>query len=180
MNAQDDNTAPSRTGMRRLIPRFEFRRLHAMARVHIVAGTVLVGLGVITLAGGSFTPKAIAWAAFFLVLAALQFSVGYWFLAIVRSAPPGPELVCSHWSAVLAGSCWHRELAFGGVRLLIFLGLRRRQDPRERSLGLGWCKPSRSDVLAGRPRPSGHELANREREDGCTTGHRRHPDARIG
>src|ERR1022692_97235 len=88
MNAQDDNTAPSRTGMRRLIPRFEFRRLHAMARVHIVVSTVLVGLGVITLVGGSFKAVAIAWAAFFLVLAALQFSVGYWFLAIVRSAPP--------------------------------------------------------------------------------------------
>ncbi len=87
MNPQDDNTAPSRTGIRRLIPRFEFRRLHAMGRVHIVVGTVLAGLGVITLAGGSFTAKAIAWAAFFLVLAALQFSVGCWFLAIIRSAP---------------------------------------------------------------------------------------------
>jgi signal transduction histidine kinase len=32
--------------------------------------------------GGSFTPKAIVWAAFFLVLATLQFSVGYWYLAI--------------------------------------------------------------------------------------------------
>jgi signal transduction histidine kinase len=82
MNAQDDNTAPSRTGMRRIIPRFEFRRLHGMARVRIGAGTVLVGLGVITLVGGSFTPKAVVWAAFFLVLAALQFSVGYWYLAI--------------------------------------------------------------------------------------------------
>jgi hypothetical protein len=88
MNAQEDNTAPSRTGMRRLIPRFEFRRLHGMARVRIAVGAVLVGVGVITLVGGSFTPKAIAWAAFFLVLAALQFSVGYWFLAIIRSAPP--------------------------------------------------------------------------------------------
>jgi hypothetical protein len=87
MNAQDDNTAPPRTGMRRLIPRFAFRRLHAVARVHVVAGTVLAGLGVIMLAGGSFTAVAIAWAAFFLVLAALQFSVGYWYLAIVRSAP---------------------------------------------------------------------------------------------
>ncbi|MGH3286634.1 MAG: hypothetical protein ACRDPD_18480 [Streptosporangiaceae bacterium] len=87
MKAQDDNTAPSRTGMRRIIPRFEFRRLHAVARVHIAAGTVLIGLGVITLVGGSFTPKAIAWAAFFLGLAALQFSVGGWFLAIIRSAP---------------------------------------------------------------------------------------------
>jgi len=35
MNAQDDNTAPLRTGMRRIIPRFEFRRLGAMARVRI-------------------------------------------------------------------------------------------------------------------------------------------------
>jgi hypothetical protein len=88
MNAQDDNTAPSRTGMRRLIPRFEFRRLHAMARLRIGVGIVLVGLGFITLVGGSFTPKAIAWAAVFLVLAALQFSVGYWYLAIIRSAVP--------------------------------------------------------------------------------------------
>ena len=88
MNAQDDNTAPLRTGMRRIIPRFEFRRLGAMARVRIAVGTVGVGLGVITLVGGSFQAKAIAWAAFFLVLAALQFSVGYWYLAIIRSAPP--------------------------------------------------------------------------------------------
>jgi hypothetical protein len=87
MNAQDDNTAPSRTGMRRLIPRFAFRRLHAIARVHIAVGTVGVGIGVITLVGGSFTPEAIAWAAFFLVLAALQFSAGYWYLAIIHSAP---------------------------------------------------------------------------------------------
>jgi len=86
MNAQEDNTAPSRTGMRHIIPRFEFRHLHAMARVRIVAGTVLVGLGVITLVGGSFQSKAIAWAAFFLAVAALQFSVGYWYLAIIRSA----------------------------------------------------------------------------------------------
>lgn len=88
MNAQDDNTAPSRTGMRRIIPRFEFRRLHGMARLRIAAGTVLACLGIITLVGGSFTAVAAAWAAFFLVLAALQFSVGYWYLAIIRSAPP--------------------------------------------------------------------------------------------
>ena len=88
MNAQDDNTAPSRTGMRRIIPRWEFRRLHGMARVRIGVGTGMVGLGVITLVGGSFTAEATAWAAFFLMLAALQLSVCYWFLAIVRPAPP--------------------------------------------------------------------------------------------
>src|SRR5215469_6242984 len=88
MNAQDDNTAPSRTGMRRIIPRFEFRRLGAMARVRIAAGTVLVGLGVITLVGGSFTAKAFAWAAFFLVLGALQFLVGYWYITIAYRPLP--------------------------------------------------------------------------------------------
>jgi len=88
MNAPNDNTAPSRTGMRRIIPRFEFRHLRGIARLRIAAGTVLAGLGVVTLVGGAFTPKAIAWAAFFLALAALQFSVGYWYLAIVRSASP--------------------------------------------------------------------------------------------
>jgi hypothetical protein len=87
MNAQDDTIAPSRTGMRRLIPRFEFRRLHAMARVRIVVGIVLVGLGVATLVAGSFKAVAIAWAAVFLVLAVLQFLVGCWYLAIIRSAP---------------------------------------------------------------------------------------------
>ena len=86
MNAREDIPAPSRTGMRRIIPRFEFRRLGAMARVRIAVGTVLVGLGVITLMRGSFTAKAFAWTAFFLVLGALQFSVGYWYRAIIRSA----------------------------------------------------------------------------------------------
>src|SRR5215469_16793146 len=88
MNAQDDNTAPLRIGMRRIIPRFEFRRLGAMARVRIAVGTVLVGLGVITLVGGSITAKAFAWAAFFLVLAALQFLVGYWYITIAYHPLP--------------------------------------------------------------------------------------------
>lgn len=88
MSTPDDTTVPPRTGMRRIIPRFEFRRLRAMARLRISAGIVLVGLGVITLVGGSYTAPAFGWAAFFLVLAALQFLVGYWYLAIVRSVPP--------------------------------------------------------------------------------------------
>ena len=88
MNTHDDSTALSRTGLRRLIPRFEFRRLHTMARVRLAAGVVLVGLGVTTLVAGSFEAVAVAWAVFFLVLAALQFLVGTWYLAIIRSAPP--------------------------------------------------------------------------------------------
>jgi hypothetical protein len=92
MNAQDDSTAPSRTGMRRIIPLFEFRRLGAMARVRIAVGTVGVGLAVITLVGGSFTAKAFAWAAFFLVLGALQFLVGYWrnLILVLEATLNGP------------------------------------------------------------------------------------------
>ena len=87
MRASDDNVPPQRPVLERILIRsWEYRRLRFWAGVRIAAGTVLVGLGVITLVGGSFTAAAFAWAAFFLVLAALQFSVGYWYLAIIRSA----------------------------------------------------------------------------------------------
>jgi signal transduction histidine kinase len=59
-----------------------------MARVRIAVGAVLVGLGVITLVGGSFTAVAFAWAAFFLVLGALQFLVGYWYITIAYHPLP--------------------------------------------------------------------------------------------
>jgi hypothetical protein len=74
--------------MRRIIPRFEFRHLQGMARARIAAGTVIAGLGVVTLSAGGNDWKTYGWTAFFLVLAALQFLVGYWYLAITRSAPP--------------------------------------------------------------------------------------------
>jgi hypothetical protein len=89
MRAADDYVPPQRSVLERILIRsWEYRRLRFLAGLRIGAGVVCVGLGFITLVGGSFTPKAIAWAAFFLVLAALQFSVGYWYLAIVRSAAP--------------------------------------------------------------------------------------------
>src|ERR1017187_5255722 len=83
MRASDDYVPPQRSVLERILIRsWEYRRLRFLAGVRIGAGIVLVGLGFITLVGGSFTPKAVVWAAFFLVLAALQFSVGYWYLAI--------------------------------------------------------------------------------------------------
>jgi signal transduction histidine kinase len=83
MRAADDDVPPQRSVLERILIRsWEYRRLRFLAGLRIGAGVVCVGLGFITLVGGSFTPKAIAWAAFFLVLAALQFSVGYWYLAI--------------------------------------------------------------------------------------------------
>jgi signal transduction histidine kinase len=83
MRASDDYVPPKRSVLERILIRsWEYRRLRLLAGLRIGAGFVLVGLGFITLVGGSFTPKAVVWAAFFLVLAALQFSVGYWYLAI--------------------------------------------------------------------------------------------------
>lgn len=96
MNAPDDNTAPKglrgwwacppRSGMQRIIIPPVYRHLRGFARVAIAAGIVLVGLGAVTLVGGSFTTQAAWWTAFWLVLAAAQFATAYWYLAIARSA----------------------------------------------------------------------------------------------
>jgi hypothetical protein len=101
MNAQKDNTgrkglrawwaSPQRSGMQRLISPWEYRHLRGFARVRIAAGTVLAGLGVVTLSFGGNDWKTYGWTAFWLVLAALQFSAAYWLLTIARSAAPGPE-----------------------------------------------------------------------------------------
>jgi hypothetical protein len=96
MQAPNDNTtprglrgwwaSPPRSGMERMIIPWEYRHLRGFARVRIGAGVVLVGLGAVTLAGGSFTTEAVWWTAFWLVLAAAQFTVACWFLTIARSA----------------------------------------------------------------------------------------------
>jgi hypothetical protein len=95
MYAQNDNTAPRglrgwwanppRSGMRRIIAPWEYRHLRTFARVRIAVGIVLVGLGAVTLFGGSFSAKAVGFAALFLVAAAASFSYAAWELAIVRS-----------------------------------------------------------------------------------------------
>jgi hypothetical protein len=96
MHAPNDNTAakrlrqwwltPPRPGLQRLIIPWEYRHLRFWAGMRIAAGIVLVGLGAVTLVGGSFTTEAVGWTAFWLVLAAPQFSVAYWYLTIARSA----------------------------------------------------------------------------------------------
>jgi len=98
MNAPNDNTAPKglrgwwasppRSGMQRIIIPWEYRHLRGFARVRLAAGIVLVGLGAVTLVGGSFTTEAIGWAALFLAAAAGSFAWAAWDLAIARSAPP--------------------------------------------------------------------------------------------
>ena len=95
MHAPNDNTAPRglrgwwssppRSGMRRIIAPWEYRHPRAFARMRIVAGIVLAGLGVVTLVGGSFTAAAVGFGVLFLAAAA-SFAWAAWDLAIARSA----------------------------------------------------------------------------------------------
>ena len=91
MYAQNDNTAPKglrgwwasppRSGLRRMIAPWEYRHLRAFGVTRIAGGSVATAAGVVCLSYGVY-----GWAAFFLVLAALNLAGGYWYLSIVRSA----------------------------------------------------------------------------------------------
>ena len=67
--------------MRRIIPRFEYRHLRGFGVTRIAGGSVQAAAGLICLAYGVY-----GWAAFFLVLAALNLAGGYWYLTVTRSA----------------------------------------------------------------------------------------------
>jgi hypothetical protein len=93
MNAANDNAAreglrgwwasPPRTGMQRLINPWEYRHLRAFAVTRIAGGFVAGAVCVVCLSYAAY-----GWAAFFLVLGALDLAGGYWYVAIARSAPP--------------------------------------------------------------------------------------------
>jgi hypothetical protein len=92
MNAHNDNTAakglrgwwasPPRPGMQRFINPWEYRHLRAFGVTRIFGGSVAAAAGVICLSYGVY-----GWAAFFLVIGALNLGGGYWYLAVDRSAP---------------------------------------------------------------------------------------------
>ena len=71
---------PPRPGLQRLIHPWEYRHLRGFGLIYIAGGSVAAAAGLICLAYGVY-----GWAAFFLVLAALEFAGGYWFFTIVRS-----------------------------------------------------------------------------------------------
>ena len=66
--------------MRRLIVPYEYRHLRFFGATRIAGGSVAAAAGVICLSYGVY-----GWAAFFLVLAALNLAGGYWYLTIDRS-----------------------------------------------------------------------------------------------
>jgi hypothetical protein len=91
MNAPNDNTAakrlrgwwasPPRPGLQRLINPWEYRHLRVFGVTRVAAGSVAAGAGVVCLSYHVY-----GWAAFFLVIGALNLGGGYWYLTIDRSA----------------------------------------------------------------------------------------------
>lgn len=91
MNASNDNTAakglrgwwlsPPRPGMYRLINPWEYRHLRVSGLTRIAGGSIAASAGVVCL-----TYRVYGWAAFFLVIGALNLAGGYWYLALARSA----------------------------------------------------------------------------------------------
>jgi hypothetical protein len=82
MNAQKDHTTPPRTGLRRLIVPWEYHHLRAFGVMRITGGSVAAAAGVVCLGYSAY-----GWAAFFLVLGALNLAGGSWYISIERSAP---------------------------------------------------------------------------------------------
>jgi hypothetical protein len=90
MNAPNDHTAarglrgwwrsPPRHGMARLLAPFEYRHLRLFGVVRLVGASVAAVAGLICLSYSVY-----GWAAFFLVIGALNLAGGYWELTIARS-----------------------------------------------------------------------------------------------
>jgi hypothetical protein len=72
--------SPPRSGARRLIIPWEYRHLSVFGRARIGGGTVAGAAGVVCLAYAAY-----GWAAFFLVIAALNLAGGCWYITIARS-----------------------------------------------------------------------------------------------
>jgi len=74
--------SPPRSGIRRVIFPYEYRHLRGFGVTRIAGGSVAAAAGLICLGYGVY-----GWAAFFLVIAALNLAGGYWYLTVARSAP---------------------------------------------------------------------------------------------
>jgi len=67
--------------MQRLIVPYEYRHLRLFGTGRIAGGAVAATAGVVCLSYGVY-----GWAAFFLVLGALNLAGGFWYLTVARSA----------------------------------------------------------------------------------------------
>ena len=81
MNAHNDNTLPPRTGMRRVIPAWEYRNLRACAILRMVVGLALCTAGFVALNLHAYGSAALA-----LVPGVSAFVFGNWEMSVARSA----------------------------------------------------------------------------------------------
>jgi hypothetical protein len=72
---------PPRPGIYRLIAPWEYRHLRFCGVIRIAGGIAAAAAGAVCLSYGVY-----GWAAFFLVLGALNLAGGSWYIAIARSA----------------------------------------------------------------------------------------------
>jgi len=96
MDARNDDIAekrlrrwwlsPPRSGMQRLIAPYEYRHLRAFGVTRVAGGCVAAAAGIVCLSYSAY-----GWAAFFLVIAALNLSGGSWYLTIARSHSSRPR-----------------------------------------------------------------------------------------
>jgi hypothetical protein len=70
----------SRSGIQRLINRWEYRHLRVSGAMRVVGGSVAIAAGVVCL-----SYDAHGWAVFFLVIGTLNLAGGGWYLTIARS-----------------------------------------------------------------------------------------------
>ena len=83
MRGSDDYVPPQRSVLEKILIRsWEYRRLRFLAGVRIAAGTVLVGLGVVTLNFGGNDWKTYGWTLAFLAAGAANLAFGYWYINI--------------------------------------------------------------------------------------------------
>jgi hypothetical protein len=94
MHAPDDSTTGLLSLMRRTMLPWEYRHLRAVASLRFAAGGFTLALGLVLLSLGRQAEtdqdrrKCYGFAAWFLVLAPLQFLGGYLDMKLARSAPP--------------------------------------------------------------------------------------------
>ena len=94
MHAPDDSTTPLQSLMRRTMSSWESHHLRTVASVRFAAGGFTLALGLVLLSLGRHAEtgqdrrKCYGFAAWFLVLAPLQFFGGYMEMKMARSTPP--------------------------------------------------------------------------------------------
>jgi hypothetical protein len=76
--------SPPRSGMQRLISPWEYRHLGAFGVTHVAGASVATAAGIVCLSYGAY-----GWAAFFLVVGALNLAAGFWYVTIARSPSSG-------------------------------------------------------------------------------------------